>query len=101
MIARMWHGVTSPDKSDEFLEYINQTGVPGLKGTTGNQGVYVLRRTVDTAVQVLMISLWDSQEAIAQFAGDAIEKARYFPKDKDFLLELEPMVKDYEVMVGS
>ena len=38
MIARIWHGVTNVDKADEFLEYINQTGVPGLKGTIGNRG---------------------------------------------------------------
>ena len=99
MIARMWHGVTTPDKADEFLENINQTGVPGLKGTTGNRGACVLRRTVETEVHFIMISLWDSREAIVQFAGEDIQKARYFPKDKDFLLE--PMVKQYEVMVGS
>ena len=44
MIARVWHGVTTAEKSDAFFEYINETGAPGLKGTPGNQGVYVLRR---------------------------------------------------------
>jgi heme-degrading monooxygenase HmoA len=99
MIARIWHGVTTVDKADEFLEYINQTGVPGLKGTTGNRGVYVLRQLEKTETHFMMISLWDSHEAIARFAGEEIEKARYYPKDKDFLLELEPTVKHYEVMV--
>ena len=47
-----------------------------------------------------MISLWDSREAIVRFAGEDIERARYYSKDKDFLLELEPKVKHYEIMVG-
>ena len=80
MIARMWHGVTTPDKADEFLENINQTGVPGLKGITGNQGVYVLRRTEETEVHFIMISLWDSREAIVQFAGETSKRPGTFPK---------------------
>ena len=100
MIARMWHGVTTPDKADEFLENINQTGVPGLKGTTGNRGACVLRRIDEAETHFVMISLWDSLEAIIRFAGEDIEKAMYYHKDKDFLLELEPMVKQYEVIVG-
>ena len=47
-----------------------------------------------------MISLWDSREAIVRFAGEDIERARYYSKDKDFLLELEPTIKHYEVMFG-
>ena len=100
MIAGIWHGITTADKGDEFLEYINQTGVPGLKGTSGNRGVYVLRQMEETEAHFIMISLWDSREAIVRFAGEEIEKARYYPEYKDFLQELEPTVKHYEVMVG-
>ena len=41
MIARTWHGATRAAKSDEYLEYLNKTGVPDLQATEGNQGVYV------------------------------------------------------------
>ena len=34
---------------------------------------------------------------IRRFAGDEMEKARYYPDDKDFLLEMEPYVTHYEV----
>ena len=37
MIARVWHGVTTADKADEFSEYIKETGVPGVQGTAGNR----------------------------------------------------------------
>jgi len=42
--------------------------------------------------------LWESIAAIKQFAGDDYEKARYYPEDKDFLLELEPAVSHYEIL---
>jgi len=38
-------------------------------------------------------------EAIRAFAGDTLEKARYYPEDAAFLLELEPTVTHYEVGV--
>ena len=47
-----------------------------------------------------MISLWESYEAIKAFAGDDIDRARYYPEDADFLIELEPKVKHYEVLTG-
>ena len=101
MIARVWHGVTTADKADEFSEYIKETGVPGLQGTAGNRGVYVLRRLEGDRTHFVMISLWESREAIARFAGADIEKARYYPEDEAFLLELEPTVKHYEVLVPT
>ena len=35
---------------------------------------------------------------IKAFAGDDIELAKYYPEDKDFLIEFEPKVVHYEVV---
>jgi hypothetical protein len=43
------------------------------------------------------MSLWDSMDSIRAFAGDDVERARYYPEDRGFLLELEPHVTHYEV----
>jgi hypothetical protein len=47
-----------------------------------------------------MLSLWDSVESISKFAGQDIRKAYYYPKDKDYLIELEPFVTHFEVLVA-
>jgi hypothetical protein len=60
--------------------------------------VYVLRRREGQEVHFLLISLWESLDAIRRFAGPDLERARYYPEDEDFLLELEPMVTHYEVL---
>jgi heme-degrading monooxygenase HmoA len=46
-----------------------------------------------------LLTLWESEEAIKRFAGTNMEKAKYYPEDEQFLLELEPTVTHYEVMV--
>lgn len=97
MIARTWHGVVPESKADDYLEYLKKTGVNDLQSTEGNRGVFVMRRNEDGKTHYLMMSLWDSEESIRKFAGEDIEIARYYPIDKDFLLELEPNVTHYEV----
>lgn len=46
---------------------------------------------------MVVISLWESMDAIRAFAGERPEKAVYFPEDERYLLELEPEVRHYEI----
>lgn len=100
MIARTWHGMTEAANGVEYLEYLQKTGVPGYKNTPGNRGVYVLRRIEGGTAHFLLISLWDSIEAIKRFAGEEYEKAHYYPDDARWLLEFEPNVTHYDVLVA-
>jgi heme-degrading monooxygenase HmoA len=99
MIARTWHGMTAASKADEYLDYLNKTGVPEYRATLGNLGVYVFRRIEGNMAHFLLLTLWESEEAIKRFAGPNMEKAKYYPEDEHYLLELEPNVTHYEVLV--
>jgi len=100
VIARIWHGVTSAEQAEEYADYLERTGARDCRATPGNRGVYVLRRVKQDRAEFTFISLWDSLEAIRRFAGEDYEKARYYPEDRDFLIELEPFVDHYEVIGG-
>lgn len=98
MVARTWHGIVPAAEAEAYYAYLLETGVPDLKATPGNQGVLVLRRVEGAAAHFLLISFWESMEAITAFAGEDVERARYYPRDEDFLVELEPGVTHYEVL---
>lgn len=98
MIARIWHGVTPREKADEYVEYVGKTGIKDLQATPGNQGVFFLRRLSGDRADFLVLSLWESTDVIRKFAGEEIEKARYYPEDTDYLVKLEPNVEHYELM---
>ncbi len=100
MIARIWHGVTPATRADEYMDYLNRTGIPDYRATEGNRGVNVLRRIEGDRAHFVLITFWDSMDAIRRFAGSEPQKARYYPEDEDFLLELEPEVVHYEVLAG-
>lgn len=42
---------------------------------------------------------FDVTNTIKKFAGEGFEKAKYYPEDAAFLLEFEPHVTHYEVLV--
>jgi heme-degrading monooxygenase HmoA len=98
MIARFWRGVTPSSKADEYLKYLEKTGLKEYRSTEGNRGVYVFRRIENDRAEVLLLTLWESFEAIRRFAGTNYEKAVYYPEDKNFLLELEPNVTHYDIL---
>ena len=98
MIARIWRGVTRVADKDAYYDYLLKTGIPEYKEIQGNRGVRVLRRVQGDTVEFLLITLWDSWDAIKAFAGEDYEKAVYYPEDQKFLLELEPHVTHYELL---
>jgi heme-degrading monooxygenase HmoA len=101
MIARTWHGAVPEGKADAYWQFLLRTGVPDYKATPGNRGVFVFRRIDSGVAHFLLTSLWESVEAIRAFAGDDTERARYYPEDPSFLIEMEPTVTHYEVLMAE
>jgi heme-degrading monooxygenase HmoA len=97
MIARIWHGKTPADRSDEYLEFLIAHAIPDYQDVPGNRGAYVLRRTEEGEAHFLTLTFWESEGAIRQFAGDDIIRAKYYPEDEGYLLEFEPNVVHYDV----
>lgn len=97
MIARIWRGRTRAEHSDDYLTFLERTGFADYRATDGNRGVLCLRRKVEGAAEFTLITLWDSMDAIRQFAGDEPERAKYYPDDPAYLLEMTPVVDHYEV----
>ena len=97
MIARIWHGTTRIEIADKYLDFLNRTGIPDYKKTAGNLGAYVLRKIENGKAHFFTLSFWDSLDAIKRFAGSNYERAKYYPEDASFLIELEPNVQHYEL----
>ena len=98
LVARVWHGATPASQGDAYAAYLEETGVKDCRGTPGNRGVQVLRRTMGGETHFLFISFWESMGAIRSFAGVDVDQARYYPEDRKYLLALEPTVSHYEVV---
>jgi heme-degrading monooxygenase HmoA len=97
MIARIWRGATRAQDGDVYLDYLQRTGFAEYRATPGNRGVLGLRRIEGDRAEFVLLTLWESEEAIRRFAGDEIEKAVFYPEDERFLVEREERVSHFEV----
>ena len=98
MIARIWRGRTKAEDADRYLAYLEATGLKDYANVEGCRGVQTLRRIEGDVAEFLLITHWDSMEAIKRFAGENPETSVYYPEDEAFLLEKEPNVIHYDVM---
>jgi heme-degrading monooxygenase HmoA len=98
LVARIWKGRTSAARADEYQRYLDANGISTILATSGNRGVTVLRRSDGDAVEFTVISMWDSLQAVRNFAGADYQKAVILPRDREFLLSVEPEVQHFEVL---
>jgi len=101
IITRIWHGKTQSEYSDQYLKYIQETGLRDYLNTPGNLSAKVLRRIEGNICHFWTLTEWQDIESIKKFAGKDIEKARYYPEDKEFLLEFEDNVIHCETFIAT
>ena len=98
MIARIWSGATRATDGDAYLDYLHATGFPEYRATPENRGVLALRRIVGDRAEFVLLTLWESEEAIRRFAGDDIGRAVFYPEDERVLIDRGERVRHYEVV---
>lgn len=100
MIARVWRGITPAEKADAYLAYLKETGLKDYTASPGNRGVTVMRRTQGDHVEIVLFSLWESMDALRAYTGENPDRTVAYPEDEDYLLDVEPLVRHYEVVDG-
>jgi heme-degrading monooxygenase HmoA len=101
MISRMWHGRVPTAKAEAYRKFLNTRAIPDYQAVKGNISVYILEQPEGDITHFITLSFWESMDAIRGFAGHDVEVAKYYPEDKDFLLEFEPRVAHHEVVGHS
>ena len=104
VIARVWHGKTTREKADEYEKYLAGaiTKFPSIKGNLGYQMMRIDGGPDGkdyTEFQV--VSYWESRDAIHAYAGADIQRTHDLPRDKEFLVGMEPYVRNYELRVNA
>jgi heme-degrading monooxygenase HmoA len=98
VIARTWRGAVRPEDADAYLDYLEATGLKEYRETPGNRGVLALRRIDGDRCEYLIVSLWDSLDAVKGFAGEDLEQAVFYPEDDRFLVDRDLTSTHYEVV---
>lgn len=87
--------------ADDYTKYLYEEGVRAIARIPGNRGVQMLRTIRDGIADFLVLSYWDSFEAIKLFAGSDYEKVRHLPDDPKYMIGEAPTVRLFEVVVNN
>lgn len=97
MIARVWHGYTTPDNADAYQSMLQPELLPGLSRAKGFRGSYLLRRPQGGEVEFLTIILWESLDDIRAVAGADYETAVIPEERKKVLSRWDEKAAHYDV----
>ena len=98
MVVRMWHGRVPSTKASAYRDFLNARAIPDYRSVAGNISVHILERAEGGVTHFITMTFWKDMDSIRAFAGNDVEKAKYYPEDKEFLLEFEPTVVHYQVV---
>lgn len=73
-ISRVWHGWTLPENADAYQQLVTDEVLPSMGSLGGCLGAQMMRRDGDDEVEFLVITEWDSLDAVKAFAGEDYEK---------------------------
>jgi len=97
MIARIWHGYTTPDHADAYESMLKPELLPGISKVRGYRGSYLMRRALGEEVEFITILLFDSIDDIRVVAGPDYETAVIPDVRRKHLLRWDEKVRHYEV----
>lgn len=98
MISRQWCGLAKPALADAYVEQLRRETLPQLLQIPGFIDASILRRTVAEGVEFLIVTRWDSIEAIQRFAGRDAEVAVVPQRVQGFMIEYDRKVRHFEVV---
>ena len=100
MVVRTWRGYGALADAQAYPRHLLQSVSPKLEQLAGFRGLYLLRRRDFEEVEFLVLTLWDSMEAVHAFAGEQPEQAVVEPEARAALVRFDKTVQHYEVLAG-
>ena len=100
MIVRAWRGYAAAADADAYPTHPLHSVRPQLERLTGFRGLYLLRRRDRDEIDFLVLTIWESMDAVHAFAGDQPELAVVEPAARAALVRWDDRVSHYEVLAS-
>lgn len=98
MIGRVWRGWTSPQNAERYEDLLRQQILPEICRVDGCQGAYLLRQDGKDAVEFVVVTFFESLEAVRAFAGEDYTIAVIPPEARPLLARFCQTAQHYHVI---
>ena len=98
MIVRSWGARTPLERGGAFHRHLLTTGIADYRSRAGCRNVLLLRRDEAGGAHFLLLSFWDSVDALRAYASENFEIAVSYPGDAAFGLEPDRFAQHWRVI---
>jgi heme-degrading monooxygenase HmoA len=99
VIARLWHGWTSPENADAYEAFLRTKMFPSIHRVKGYLGADLLRRVDGEEIAFVTITRFESLESVRAFAGEDYEQAVVEPEARALLSRFDDRSEHYEIVI--
>lgn len=100
MIARIWHGWTTPENAGAYEKVLKGEVIPGIAAMNipGYRDIQVLRRAVGDEVEFITIMRFESLDSVKKFIGEDYEVAHVPAPARAVLKRFDERSQHYEII---
>lgn len=98
MVLRVWKAQSTAKQAAVYVEHATKKVFPKVRAIEGHRGEYLLRREMADGVELVVLTLWDSMDAVRRFAGTEPDKAVVEPEARAVLTSFDEYVTHFEVV---
>jgi heme-degrading monooxygenase HmoA len=103
MIARVWRGEAIIQNSEAYRRHFVESVHPVLGRVPGHRGALLLQRNRDgdSRTEFMVVTLWDSMQAVRAFAGPDQDRAVVEQAARAVLADFDATVRHYDVVLDT
>jgi heme-degrading monooxygenase HmoA len=101
MVVRRWGARASAQGAPKYVAHFRRAVLPQLKRIPGHRGALVLRRKTAGAVELEVLTFWQSMAAIRRFAGADTERAVVEDDAKAVLTSFDTRVEHFDLVLET
>ena len=98
MISRHWRGLADSTHADRYVEHLRSETFPQLARLPGFVSASILRRELSEGTEFLIVTVWESLEAIVRFSGPDVESAVVPETVQRMMIEFDARARHYDVV---
>ena len=98
MIARIWKAKATQTGAGEYARHFRDHVLPALKQVAGYRRAALLQELDAEQPELIVVSWWESEEAIRGFAGADLNRAVVADEAKRALVSFDDTVRHYSVV---
>ncbi len=96
MVERHWKGIAKAEEANNYIDHLTKDTFPQLAAIKGFVNASILTREVNEGIEFLIVTVWQSIEAIKQFAGEQVDAAVVPSIVQQMMITYDKNVRHYE-----